>query len=33
MIYDPKLKSINKVIIKYLNLFYIDKEVKRVFMP
>ena len=30
MIYLPKLKSMNKV-IKYLDLLYMDKEVKRVF--
>lgn len=29
--YNPKLKSVNKVILKYLGLFYMDKEVKRVF--
>ena len=28
-----KLKSMNKVIIKYLDLLYMDKEVKRVFIP
>ena len=26
MIYHPKLKSINKVILKYLYLLYMDKE-------
>ena len=31
--YNPKLKSVNKVILKYLGLFYMDKEVKRVFPP
>ena len=30
MTYHPKLKSMNKV-IKYLDLLYMDKEVKRVF--
>ena len=29
----PKLKSMNKVIPKYLDLLYLDKEVKRVFTP
>ena len=33
MTYHPKLKSINKIIIKYLDLPYMDKEVKRVFTP
>ena len=29
--YHPKLKSMNKFILKYLDLLYIDKEVKKVF--
>ena len=29
--YYPKLKSVNKVTFKYLNLLYMGKEVKRVF--
>ena len=33
MTYHPKLKSMNKVILKYLDLLYMDKEVKRVFTP
>ena len=33
MIYHPKLKSMKKVILKYLYLLYMDKEVKRVFTP
>ena len=33
MTYQPKLKSMNKIILKYLDLLYIDKEVKRVFTP
>ena len=33
MTYHPKLKSINKIILKYLDLPYMDKEVKRVFTP
>ena len=33
MTYYPKLKPINKVILKYLDLLYIDNEVKRVFTP
>ena len=32
MTYHPKLKSMNKV-IKYLDLLYMDKEVKRGFTP
>ena len=31
MTYHPKLKSMNKVILKYLDLLYKDNEVKRVF--
>ena len=31
--YHPKLKSMKKVIIKYLDLLYMDNEVKRVFTP
>ena len=30
MTYHPKLKSMNKVILKYLDLLYMDKQVKRV---
>ena len=33
MTYHPKLQSMNKVILKYLDLLYMDKEVKRVFTP
>ena len=33
MTHHPKLKSMNKVILKYLDLLYTDKEVKRVFTP
>ena len=33
MTYQPKLMLINKVILKYLYLLYIDKEDKRVFTP
>ena len=33
MTYHPKLKSMNKVFLKYLDLLYLDKEVKRVFTP
>ena len=33
MTYHPKLKSMSKVILKYLDLLYMDKEVKRVFTP
>ena len=33
MTYHPKLKSMNKIILKYLDLPYTDKEVKRVFTP
>ena len=33
MIYHPKLKSMNKVILNYLDLLYMDDEVKRVFTP
>ena len=33
MTYHPKLKSMNKVILKYLDLLYMDNEVKRVFTP
>ena len=31
MTYHPKLKSTSKVILKYLDLLYMDNEVKRVF--
>ena len=30
--YHPKLKSMNKVILKYWDLLYMDKEVKKVFI-
>ena len=33
MTYHPKLKSMKKVIHKYLDLLYMDNEVKRVFTP
>ena len=33
MTYHPKLKSMKKVILKYLDLLYMDNEVKRVFTP
>ena len=33
MTYHPKLKSMNKVIVKYLDLLYMNNEVKRVFTP
>ena len=33
MIYQPKLKSMNEVILKYLDLLYMDNEVERVFTP
>ena len=33
MTYDCKLKSMNKVILKYLDLLYLDNEIKRVFTP
>ena len=33
MTYHPKLKSMNKVILKYFDLLYMDNEVKRVFTP
>ena len=33
MTYHPKLKSMIKVIQKYLDLLYMDNEVKRVFTP
>ena len=33
MSYRTKLKSMNKVIPKFLDLLYMDKEVKRVFIP
>ena len=33
MTYHPKLKSMEKVILEYLDLFYMDNEVKRVFAP
>ena len=29
--YHPKLKSMNKVNLKYLDIHYMDKEVKSVF--
>ena len=29
----PKLKSMNKVILKYLGLLYMDKDVKRKLSP
>ena len=31
--YNPILKSMDKVILKNLNLLYMDKEVNRVFTP
>ena len=33
MTYHPKLKSMKKVILKYLDLLYMNNEVKRVFTP
>ena len=33
MTYHPKFKSINKVILKYLDLPCVDNEVKKVFTP
>ena len=33
MTYYPKLKSINKVTLKYLDLLYMDKDIKKVFTP
>ena len=33
MTYHLKLKSMNKVTLKYLDLLYMDKEFKRVFTP
>ena len=33
MAYYPKFKSMNKVVLKYLDLLYMDKELKRVFNP
>ena len=33
MTHHPKLKSMKKVINKYLDLLYMDNEVKRVFTP
>ena len=33
MTYQPKLKSMNKIILKHLDLLYIDKELKRAFNP
>ena len=33
MIYLSKLKSVNKVVLKYLDLLYMDKNVKSVFTP
>ena len=31
--YHPKLKSMNKVVLKYFDLLYMGNEVKRVFIP
>ena len=31
--YHPKLKSLNKILTKKLHLLYMDKEVKKVFIP
>ena len=33
MTYQPKFKSISKVILRYLDLLYMDKEIKKVFTP
>ena len=33
MSYHPKLKSMKKVLLKYLDLLYMDSEVKRGFTP
>ena len=33
MTYHPKLKSMKKVVLKDLDLLYMDNEVKRVFSP
>ena len=33
MTYHPKRKSISKVIFKFLDLLYMEKDVKRVFTP
>ena len=33
MTYHPKPKSMNKLILKHLDLLYMDKKVKRVFTP
>ena len=33
MTYHPKLKSMKKLILKYLDLLYMENEVKRVFTP
>ena len=33
MTYHPQLKSMKKVILKYLDLLYMDNKVKRVFTP
>ena len=33
MTYHLKLKSMNKVILKYLDLLYMDNEVKMMFTP
>ena len=33
MTYNPKLKSVNKVVLKYLDLLYMDEEFKGVFTP
>ena len=33
MTYHPKLKSMKKLVLKYLDLLYMDNEVKRVFSP
>ena len=33
LIYHAKLKSLNKILTKYLYLLYIGKEVKKAFIP
>ena len=33
IIYHPKRKSMNKVILKYSDLLYMDNEIKSVFTP
>ena len=33
MTYHSKLKSMNKIILKYLDLLYMDNKVKRMFTP